>query len=523
MQEGERMKKFSIRNLATIFTLILLVFSTVITAFAHSGRTDSSGGHKDNKNKSGLGSYHYHCGGYPAHLHKNGYCPYTDVFPTRVNISVDKTTLGIGEQVSITGAVYPTNSCNTKITWACSDSSVILLSGNTIKAVGYGTATITATSFNGKVGSVKITVKEITADKVSVTTNVSEKDTIYIGDTIQFSATITPSNVDDPSITWSSSATDVATVTNNGKVSTIAAGTATIKATAKNGVSGKYVLTVKEKFVDAVIISEESIPMILGDTKILTAEVQPADATHPEITWTSSNPLIVEVTDSGTMRALSCGEANITATATNGKKATVAVTVSEIIAEKIEIKGAETMVIGETQQLTVEYYPADTTIKDVVWSADDEGIAKTNADGLLVANGIGEVTVTAKQKDTEAKYKITIIPKAVEKIEITSSLGLRLHKGDIATLTASVVPHDATYKNITWESSNPEIISIDNEGNIEAKALGYATITAKAEDGYTESVEFQVAISDGATTAITGGVIAAIVGGIVAIRKKKKK
>ena len=44
--------------------------------YAHSGRTDSNGGHRDNNNKSGLGSYHYHCGGYPAHLHTNGQCPY---------------------------------------------------------------------------------------------------------------------------------------------------------------------------------------------------------------------------------------------------------------------------------------------------------------------------------------------------------------------------------------------------------------------------------------------------------------
>lgn len=44
---------------------------------SHSGRTDSSGGHRDNKNKSGLGSYHYHCGGHEAHLHKNGVCPYS--------------------------------------------------------------------------------------------------------------------------------------------------------------------------------------------------------------------------------------------------------------------------------------------------------------------------------------------------------------------------------------------------------------------------------------------------------------
>lgn len=48
----------------------------VITAEAHGGRTDSHHGHKDNKNKSGLGSYHYHCGDYPAHLHKDGVCPY---------------------------------------------------------------------------------------------------------------------------------------------------------------------------------------------------------------------------------------------------------------------------------------------------------------------------------------------------------------------------------------------------------------------------------------------------------------
>lgn len=45
-------------------------------SFAHSGRTDSSGGHRDNKNKSGLGYYHYHCGGNPPHLHANGVCPY---------------------------------------------------------------------------------------------------------------------------------------------------------------------------------------------------------------------------------------------------------------------------------------------------------------------------------------------------------------------------------------------------------------------------------------------------------------
>lgn len=57
-------------------TLLIICVVCVFNAFAHSGRTDSSGGHRDNSNQSGLGSYHYHCGGYPAHLHTNGVCPY---------------------------------------------------------------------------------------------------------------------------------------------------------------------------------------------------------------------------------------------------------------------------------------------------------------------------------------------------------------------------------------------------------------------------------------------------------------
>lgn len=66
--------KNAITNRLMIGALTVVLACTSL--FAHSGRTDSNGGHKDNKNKSGLGYYHYHCGGYPAHLHENGVCPY---------------------------------------------------------------------------------------------------------------------------------------------------------------------------------------------------------------------------------------------------------------------------------------------------------------------------------------------------------------------------------------------------------------------------------------------------------------
>ena len=63
------------KRIIKIAIIIAVALSLVLTVSAHSGRTDASGGHRDNKNASGLGYYHYHCGGNPPHLHSNVVCP----------------------------------------------------------------------------------------------------------------------------------------------------------------------------------------------------------------------------------------------------------------------------------------------------------------------------------------------------------------------------------------------------------------------------------------------------------------
>ena len=72
----------------------------LIVSEAHSGRTDSRGGHKDNKNASGLGSYHYHCGGHPAHLHENGVCPYS-VTVTETQAQPAETEKAVPENIAL--------------------------------------------------------------------------------------------------------------------------------------------------------------------------------------------------------------------------------------------------------------------------------------------------------------------------------------------------------------------------------------------------------------------------------------
>lgn len=63
------------KRIGSFLLSVAFIFTSVFMSFAHSGGTDASGGHRDNKNKSGLGSYHYHHG-YGPHLHSNGVCPY---------------------------------------------------------------------------------------------------------------------------------------------------------------------------------------------------------------------------------------------------------------------------------------------------------------------------------------------------------------------------------------------------------------------------------------------------------------
>lgn len=70
------MKKDLKKLMKNLLSIMMICTMATSTAFAHSGRTDANGGHRDNKNVSGLGYYHYHCGGYPAHLHPGGVCPY---------------------------------------------------------------------------------------------------------------------------------------------------------------------------------------------------------------------------------------------------------------------------------------------------------------------------------------------------------------------------------------------------------------------------------------------------------------
>jgi len=97
--KGANFMKTAKRILAMLIVCLVVTVAvptqfndSVLTVEAHGGRTDKYGGHRDNKNVSGLGYYHYHCGGYPPHLHENGVCPYAGVSNSAAASSSDAST-----------------------------------------------------------------------------------------------------------------------------------------------------------------------------------------------------------------------------------------------------------------------------------------------------------------------------------------------------------------------------------------------------------------------------------------------
>ena len=158
--------------------------------------------------------------------------------------------------------------------------------------------------------------------------------TLEVGGTSNLTATIQPSNATNKAVSWSTSNQSVATV-NNGTVTAVAEGTATITATA-GGKSATCSVTVNKKVVavTSVVLDKTEVELEPGETVTLTASVKPDEATGKTVTWTSSDASIATV-ENGTLTAVAEGTATITAKA-GDKEAICQVTVKKSEEERIK-------------------------------------------------------------------------------------------------------------------------------------------------------------------------------------------
>ena len=302
------------------------------------------------------------------------------------------------------------------------------------------------------------------------------------GDTADLTATVSPSNADNPSVTWDSNDKSVATVS-NGKVTAVKAGSAVIFVrTVDGGFTASCTVTVVAKVIDvgSVSLSKTEVTLTEGDSETVTATVKPDDATDKTVTWTSSDNAVATV-DGGKITAVKEGEATITAKA-GDKTATCKVTVEKkvIAVEAVELDKTEVeLTEGDSATLVATVKPDDATDKTVTWSSSDPEVA-TVENGVVTAVKEGTATITAKAGDKTATCKVTVEKKviAVESVELDKA-ELELTEGESAALVATVKPDDATDKTVTWSSSDPEVATVE-DGVVTAVKEGTATITVSA-------------------------------------------
>jgi len=161
------------------------------------------------------------------------YCIRHNVAVSSISFDEKAKTIGIGEEYELEVNFNPSNAGIRTLEWSTSDSSVAAVKNGTVTGVSFGTAVITATSSNGRTATCTITVGDPTISVTSVSLD-KNTDSAAVGDTVTLTATVSPSNATDRSVTWSTSDSNVATVS-NGVVKVLSAGTATITVTTADG------------------------------------------------------------------------------------------------------------------------------------------------------------------------------------------------------------------------------------------------------------------------------------------------
>ena len=339
---------------------------------------------------------------------------------TGVTVSPTSLEMTEGEESILTATVAPANATNKNVTWTSNDSDVATVDADgKVSAVAAGTATITVTTEDGgETATCAVTVKEkvFSVESVSLDEKTLE---LFVGDApVALTATIAPSNATNKNVTWASSDESVATVDKNGKVSAVAAGTATITVTTEDGSkTDECVVTVKIH-VESVTLDKETLTMSVGDNPVaLEATVSPDNATNKSVTWESNNTAVATVDANGKVSAVAAGSATITVTTVDGgETATCAVTVKNVVTYAVVIDPAEDAEVNAGSEFTFKLMLTTTTngvagepvnvAADASWTSSDTAIA-TIAAGVATGIKEGNVTITAKYTLDGAEKTLT--------------------------------------------------------------------------------------------------------------------
>lgn len=411
----------------------------------------------------------------------SAYCNVTVEVPA-ASIKLDDTTkvMYVGESARLGYLIMPTNVTDKSVTWSSSNSSVVSVdSSGLVKAVTAGQAIITIKNADGTLSSsCTITVKQ---EATGITLDVKDLE-IEVGKSYTIKTTVTPANSTDVAIAWESTNTTVATVDGNGKVTGVSAGKAIIIAKIKSGVVYCNV-TVKQPATGLKLNYEEKT-IVKGEKFKLKATIVPTSAASDvSVTWKSSKTSVATISSNGTVTAVKGGTTVITCKTSDGKYTEICVVTVVERVTSVKMISSYKLGLGKSYTIKATVKTNAATNPTLKWTSSNKKVATVDSKGKVTARSLGYATITATAQDgsnVEAECVVRVV-KAVSSISLNRT-SLTTVVGRTYTLKATVKPSNATYKSVTWSSSDKNIALVDSNGTITALKEGTVTITAKAKD-----------------------------------------
>ena len=425
------------------------------------------------------------------------------VLVSSIALSPTSVTLNPNGTYKFNVTVSPSNATNKGVTWSSSNTNVVSVDQNgNIKALKDGTAKIrvTAKDGSGKYAEASVTVESSKPTNILVTGVSLNASTVkmYVGQSYQLIHTIKPSNATNKGVTWSSSNTNVVSVS-NGKIVGKSSGKARITVTTNDGRYSAYTdVTVINRpssnssssskpssssssgssISSSIDIIKDTIELNKGSEEKLEYKLS-QDLTDSIIIWKSSNT-DVAVVKNGIVTAISDGEATITATI-NGKDIK---DTCKIIVKKLDLTGivfedeSLSISVGKTLKLTLNALPSGADLPSLKWDVDNKDILSVSDEGVIKAINVGETIVTVSSMDGKYSASINIIvtPYVSEPIEINVE-GYDLNFDENTYSYTLKIKNEKSLK-IT---SNVKDISIKGNDKLENGSL--ITITVFNDDG----------------------------------------
>lgn len=459
--------------------------------------------------------------------------------------------LNVGETMELVPRFVLPEEDTGETAWASTDETIATVDNGVITGIAPGETTIVIT--HGEYTAEYALTVEQPLESISI---MAESNIVNVGEALDLSVAYTPENTtDDRAVTWITGDKTIATV-KDGVVTGVAPGTVTITAVV-GACTAEYEIEVKAP-IQWIVLNTTQGTMRLDRTKQLEVIYEPSNTTDDKtVRWSTSNPEVASVTESGLVTALKAGTAVITGTVgehtatytvtviglrdeatgitvTNSDDTPMAEDVT-LEVEQIDEETAESEYAGQLEQIESETDDGSgrltiTVVYDISLQQDGQTVQpETDVDveipgiedveeGSLSVYRVeedGSITdMTAELLDGMLNFQtehFSVYAVAARSREIyprniaLSAETMTLCPGKESTLAVTITPEAATERKLIWKSSDESIAAVTQDGVVKAVSAGETVITAETVNGHKSSCTVTVGHTEETDAAVAPG------------------